>query len=79
MSVASRRHGTQPVGDKYFFNVFKKSIYFINTARGKNVDTAALCNAMKTGKVKGAALDVLEYESTSFEKLDANQLPAPFQ
>ena len=70
---------TNYFADEHFFNAFKKPIYFINTARGKNVDTAALCNAMKNGKVKGAALDVIEYESTSFEKLDATQLPAPFQ
>ena len=41
----------------------------INTARGSAVKTAALVQAIKQGKVKGAALDVLEYEKSSFENL----------
>jgi len=32
--------------------------------------THDLVLALKSGKVKGAALDVLEYEGTSFENLD---------
>jgi D-3-phosphoglycerate dehydrogenase len=54
-------------------------VYLINTARGKNVDTAAVIAAMKSGKVIGVCLDVLEYESVSFEKLDRKTLPEPFQ
>ena len=35
---------------------------------------------MKSGKVSGAALDVLEYEQTSFENLHSgNDLPEAFQ
>ena len=45
-----------------FFNSFKKPIWFTNTARGKVLDTKSLLNAMKEGKVLGAALDVLENE-----------------
>lgn len=40
----------------------KKSSYLINTARGAVVDEKALVQALKTGKIKGAALDVFEYE-----------------
>lgn len=58
---------------------FRKNIYIINTARGKCLDTAALTAHLEAGKVKGACLDVLEYESVSFEKMDVHQLPAPFQ
>ena len=58
---------------------FRRDIFVVNTARGKNVDTAALVNGLKSGKVRGAALDVLEYESLSFENLDAASLPEPFQ
>ena len=65
--------------DKSFIDSFQKSIYIINTARGKCLNTADLVDALENGKVKGACLDVLEYESTSFEKLSANKLPAPFQ
>jgi D-3-phosphoglycerate dehydrogenase len=62
-----------------FLNSFKKEITLINTARGKVVNTQALVNAMKSDKVKYAALDVLEYESVSFENLDASKLPEAFQ
>ncbi|MFP5470570.1 MAG: NAD(P)-dependent oxidoreductase [Bacteroidia bacterium] len=50
-----------------FINKFKKPIYFINTARGKSVVTKDLLNALNSGKILGACLDVLEYESSSFE------------
>ncbi|CAN5532141.1 2-hydroxyacid dehydrogenase [soil metagenome] len=62
-----------------YLESFKKPIFIINTARGKIVDTAALVNALKANKIRGAALDVLEYESISFEQLNATQLPEPFQ
>lgn len=45
-----------------FFNSFAKPIWFTNTARGKVLKTSALLNAMRSGKVLGAALDVLENE-----------------
>ena len=48
--------------NKKFIDNFTKSIYIINTARGKVLSTADLINALSTGKVKGAILDVLEYE-----------------
>jgi D-3-phosphoglycerate dehydrogenase len=62
-----------------FLNQFKKPIYLINTARGKNVKTADLMEELKSGKVLGACLDVLEYEKTSFEDLKKEDLPADFQ
>jgi D-3-phosphoglycerate dehydrogenase / 2-oxoglutarate reductase len=70
---------TMFMADESFFNNLKKQVWFINTARGKVVKTEALVNALKKGKVIGAALDVLEYESISFENLDATKLPEPFQ
>jgi len=62
-----------------FFSKFKKPIFLINTARGKIVDTDALVRNLESNKVKGACLDVLEYESGSFENLDASKLPEAFQ
>jgi D-3-phosphoglycerate dehydrogenase len=62
-----------------FLNSFKKDIYVINTSRGKILNTADLVENMKTGKVKGACLDVLEYESTSFESLFSTDVPEPMQ
>jgi len=62
-----------------FLSSFKKNIYVINTARGKCLNTADLVKHMKSGKVLGACLDVLEYESTSFENIDITDLPEPMQ
>ena len=63
-----------------FINAFKKPFWLINTSRGKNVITADLVAALKTKKILGAGLDVLEYEKLSFESLfqDGN-IPEAFQ
>ena len=58
--------------DSKFINEMKNDFYFVNTARGKNVETKYLVEALKSGKVKGACLDVLEYEKSSFENLEAD-------
>ncbi|WP_282629564.1 2-hydroxyacid dehydrogenase [Empedobacter sedimenti] len=62
-----------------FISKFKKPFYFVNTARGKSVVTKDLVDAMKDGRVLGVALDVLEFEKSSFEKLVASELPVEFQ
>ncbi|MFB9862521.1 NAD(P)-dependent oxidoreductase [Rufibacter immobilis] len=41
---------------------FQQPFWLLNTARGEVLDHAALVAAMQAGKVKGAALDVLENE-----------------
>lgn len=64
---------THYYADSDFFSRFLKPIYFINTARGKNVDTGALVDALKKGIVKGACLDVIEYEKISLEGLESEQ------
>ena len=56
--------------DAEFISDMKKDFYFVNTARGNNVQTSALVDGLKSGKIKGAALDVLEYEKASFENLN---------
>lgn len=58
--------------DGNFISKMKKEFYLINTARGKNVVTPDVVRALKQGKIKGAALDVLEYEKSSFENLEHN-------
>ena len=71
---------TQFMIDDEFINKFKNNIYIINTARGKVLKTDDLVRNMKSGKVLGAALDVLEYEQVSFENLHSNKkLPEAFQ
>jgi D-3-phosphoglycerate dehydrogenase len=52
----------------------------INTARGKSVNTSDLVEALQSKKILGAALDVLEYEKSSFENMFADDvLPPPMQ
>lgn len=62
-----------------FINQFSKPFWLINTARGKSVATKDLVNALKSGKILGAGLDVLEYEKASFENLFSSTLPEAFQ
>jgi D-3-phosphoglycerate dehydrogenase len=62
-----------------FLNKFKKNIHIVNTARGKIINTASLVESMKTGKVIGACLDVLEYESLSFESIQSKDFPEPYK
>lgn len=61
---------THYIIDEKFISEMKENFYFINTSRGKNVKTSALIEGIKSGKVKGACLDVLEYEKSSFENLE---------
>ncbi|MBU1102374.1 D-glycerate dehydrogenase [Patescibacteria group bacterium] len=42
--------------------MMKKTAYLINTSRGPVVDETALVEALKSGEIKGAALDVYEQE-----------------
>ncbi len=52
-----------------FIEAFHKPFWLLNTARGKCVVTKDLVAALKSGKVLGAGLDVLEYEKKSFETM----------
>ena len=72
---------TNNLVDAKFINSFKNNFWFINTGRGQSVVTSDLVEALKSGKVLGAGLDVLEYEKTSFENLftSAAQMPEAFQ
>lgn len=63
-----------------FMDGFAKPFWLINTSRGKNIVTTDLVAAMKTGKILGAGLDVLEYEKLSFETLfQEDNTPEAFQ
>ena len=64
--------------DSQFISEMKKDFYFINTARGKNVKTSDLVEAIRSGKVRGACLDVLEYEKPSFENLEVENNDSAF-
>jgi D-3-phosphoglycerate dehydrogenase len=60
-------------GNADFFNSFAKPIYLLNMSRGKIIKTRDLLDAIDQGKVLGACLDVLEFESTSFSEIDKNE------
>jgi len=70
---------TEFMADAAFFNAFIKNIHFINTSRGAVCDTKALLDAIDSGKVLSAALDVLEWEDHSFENFFENELPEDFK
>lgn len=59
-----------------FFAAAERKPFFINASRGKVHDTAAVIQALQTGTISGAALDVLEneklttYSSEERERLD---------
>lgn len=70
---------TRYLVNENYISRFRKNIWLINTSRGPVVNTSHLVTALKNGKVSGAALDVLEYEKTSFEAMDAEAFPEPLK
>ena len=60
-------------GNADFFNSFAKPIYLLNMSRGKIVKTHDLLDAIDAGKVRGACIDVIEFESSSFSEIDKNE------
>ena len=50
------------MADDKFFARLKKGVFFFNASRGEAAETAALKNALKSGRLSGAALDVWENE-----------------
>lgn len=70
---------TKYSANEAFFNSFHKPIRLLNLARGKIVNTKDLVAAIKSGKVLGACLDVLEFETKSFESFFEQHLPQEFE
>ena len=71
--------GTRGIVNTAFINAFHNPFWLLNTARGKCVVTQDLVGALRSGKVLGAGLDVLEYEKASFENMFADRtLPPAF-
>ena len=70
---------THQLIDYQFIRKFEKSIYLINTSHGAIIKTDDLAFEIQRGKILGAALDVLEYENSKYEKLHFGQLPESLQ
>lgn len=70
---------TDKMVNQEFIAKFKKPFWLLNTARGNSVVTDDLVQALSTGKIKGAGLDVLEYEKLSFETLFEGDKPKAFE
>lgn len=64
---------TNSLVNSTWLHSFRKPFRLINTARGKCLVTQDLIAAIESGKVISAALDVLEFESLSFEHFELNQ------
>jgi D-lactate dehydrogenase len=57
---------TKYMFNKSVFDLMKKGVIFINTARGGIVNTKDLIEAIENGTIAGAGLDVYENENTIF-------------
>jgi D-3-phosphoglycerate dehydrogenase len=73
LHVDGRPNNKNIIGPKEF-EVMKKNAIFINLARGHVVDIQALVNALKSGKVWGAAIDVFPYEPKNNKEEFINEL-----
>lgn len=69
---------TKDYANQAFFEKISKPVYFINTARGPLVNPQDLLHALENGKVIRAGLDVLPFEKSSFESIDAHPLLETF-
>lgn len=56
------RPDTENIINKETLGLMKESAYFINMARGGNVDEDALYDILKSHKIAGAAIDVFKME-----------------
>lgn len=74
-----QNHSSEDWLNKQRIANFKHPFWLLNTARGSAVNTKDLVDGLRSGKVRGAGLDVLSYEKASFENIfEEQQLPETF-
>jgi D-3-phosphoglycerate dehydrogenase len=69
---------TKYMMNEEFIDKMSKPFVLINMSRGRIVHTKSLVEGLKTTKIKGACLDVLEYEKKSFETFFEQNIPEEF-
>ncbi len=64
---------TKQMVNTLFLNQCKAGAILLNSSRGKIVDTVALLNALQSGRIRGACLDVFENEKPDTYTSDEKQ------
>ncbi len=67
---------TRMLVSKAWIDRFRKPFYLINTSRGKIVNTADVLDALDDGRMMGACLDVLEFETENLKMPALGDLPS---
>ena len=71
---------TRGIIDYNFIEEMSRPFWLLNTARGSAVVTEDLVTGLKSGKIMGAGLDVLEYETRSFSSIFSDdKLPSALE
>jgi D-3-phosphoglycerate dehydrogenase len=73
LHVDGRKSNANIIGEPEFAQM-KDNVIFVNLSRGHVVEIPALVNALKSGKVWGAAIDVFPYEPKSNDEEFINEL-----
>lgn len=73
MHIDGRKENTNVFG-KREFEMMKEGVIFMNLARGHVVEVPALVEAIKSGKVAGAGVDVFPYEPKTNSEPFENEL-----